>query len=366
MNSQTSYQETRKQNDQQKQLRNLPFKTWWLLYIGVGLIALLSIFAGAYIGMSPEADGQILVKDGWDLLGKIVFSLFYMVMFFGTAEAAFLFWLDKLLVHDVDEKQQSIRTQTWTAWPMLGISLLTMIVTSVAASEILAAWRKSFNGTAAYPAWTQGWILQFIPGLIILHIIMATLYRQSTEEARLERWRRAKMRSAKIAALDAGAQAYVTEFNRVAPQTARQAYTQKAQDDAEQLKAELGIYEQEKRTGKDINGDGVVGDPRQNARPAVPRSVPASTLVVSAGGGNHRSEPVPQPVPVPENTGDEILALFGVTAGKARELLAQNHVTNSTEAFALFSRSFGLPDGMTRAQFQEIYNRLLADGHPNA
>jgi len=259
-----SYIETSEQQKQKKQLRNLPFKQWWFLYVGVAVIALLTLFAGAYLGMSPNANGMILFKDNWDAAGKILFSIFYMVMFFITAEAAFLFWLDKLILHDVDDKQESVRTQLWSAWGMLALSLLTMIITSIAASQILAAWRHSFGGSAIFPAWTQGWILEAIPFLVIVHIICATLYKSSTKEAQLERWRKSQIRSARTHALDAGTQAYVNEFNRTAPQAATSAYTRRAQEDVKLLRSELEIYEEEKRTGVDINKDGFIGTPQNN------------------------------------------------------------------------------------------------------
>lgn len=255
------YKQAREESKKMNALKGLPLKQWWLLYIGVGIIAFLSMFAGAYLGLSPDKYGVVSFTDTFDKITKIFFAVFYMVMFFVTAEAAFLFWLDKLILHDVDDKQSSVQTQVWTAWGMLAISLLTMVITSVAAAEILAAWRKAFSGGATFPEWAQGWIIEWIPALIIVHIIFATIYKQSTEEARLERYRKTKMREARINALDEGTTAYIAEYERIAPQAAREAYRSKARRDADNMKAELGIYEEETKTGKDINNDGHIGRP---------------------------------------------------------------------------------------------------------
>lgn len=255
------YKQAREESKKMNTLKGLPFRQWWLLYIGVAIIALLSMFAGAYLGLAPNNRGEVYWVNTFDLITKVFFAIFYMVMFFVTAEAAFLFWLDKLILHDVDEKQSSVQTQVVTAWSMLVISLLTMIVTAVAAAEILAAWRHAFSGEVVFPEWAQGWIIEWIPALIIVHIIFATIYKQSTEEARLERYRKTKMREARINALDEGTTAYVEEYERVAPQAAREAYRAKARRDADSMKAELDIYAEEARTGRDINRDGHIGKP---------------------------------------------------------------------------------------------------------
>ena len=259
----TNYQQAKEHKEKQRVLRGLPFKQWWLLYIGIAIIAMLSTFAGGYLGLSPNAAGEITYNSTFDLIGKVLFCGFYMVMFFITAEAAFMFWLDKLILHDVDEKQNSVNIQVWTAWIMMGVSLTTMIVTAIAASQILASWRNSFDNNVAFPTWTSGYVMDWIPSLVIAHIIAATFYKQSTEEAKLERYRRAQMRSARIKALDAGTTAYVTEFSRIAPGEAIKAYTQKAKDDAANMKAEIGIFAEEAKTGKDINKDGFIGNPMQ-------------------------------------------------------------------------------------------------------
>lgn len=264
----SDYKKARDESKKIKTLKGLPFRQWWLLYIGVGIIAILSMFAGAYLGLSPNEAGEVVFDNTFDMVTKIVFAVFYMVMFFITAEAAFLFWLDKLILHDTDDHQNSVSIQVYTAWTMLAVSLLTMIITAVAASEILVAWRQAFNDGVQFPQWTQGWIIDWIPALIIVHIIASTLYKQSTEEARLERYRRTKMRESRISALDAGVTAYVKEYDRLAPQAAESAYREKAKRDADQMRAELDIYTEEKKTGKDINGDGHIGEPRQTMRPA--------------------------------------------------------------------------------------------------
>lgn len=257
------YKQAREESKKMNTLKGLPFRQWWLLYIGVAIIALLSMFAGAYLGLSPNERGEVMYVNTFDLITKIFFAVFYMVMFFVTAEAAFLFWLDKLILHDTDERQNSVNTQVYTAWLMLAISLLTMIVTAIAAAQILAAWRHAFSGDVVFPEWAQGWIIEWIPALIIFHIIASTIYKQSTEEARLERYRKTRMREARINALDQGTTAYVEEYDRIAPQAARQAYVEKARRDASDMRAELEIYEEEKKTGRDINNDGHIGKPVQ-------------------------------------------------------------------------------------------------------
>jgi hypothetical protein len=263
------YKQAREESKKMNTLKGLPFKAWWLLYVGVAIIALLSMFAGAYLGLAPNDRGEVFYVSTFDLITNVFFAIFYMVMFFVTAEAAFLFWLDKLILHDVDDKQNSVNVQVITAWAMLVVSLLTLVVTAVAAAEILAAWRHAFSGEAVFHEWAQGWIIEWIPALIIVHIIAATVYKQSTEEAKLERYRKTRMREARINALDKGTTAYVEEYDRIAPQAAEQAYREKARRDADNMRAELDIYAEEKRTGKDINKDGHIGQPQ-----FTPRAVP--------------------------------------------------------------------------------------------
>ena len=303
----TSFTETEKRNVQEKHLKGLPFKQWWLLYVGTAIVGLLSMFAGAYLGMSPDANGNVNWVNNWDLANKLAFAAFYMVMFFVTAEAAFLFWLDKLMLHDVDENQKSVSTQLWTAWPMLVLSLGTMVVTSIAASQILAFWRHSFGGASVYPTWTRSWILEGVPFLIIVHIIFATLYKQSTKESQLERWRKAQMRIARTHAMEEGTKAYTSEFNRLAPTAARAAYTQMAQQDTEQLKAELGIWDKEKKTGQDINGDGYVGRPPQSQNTS---SIPS--------GDTQRSQDERKEIPATNFSTQEVLAKMGLTLEQAQ------------------------------------------------
>lgn len=261
----TSYDEQKKQEQQEKQNEKiakrakwLPFKKYWLLYLGLVGTGALSIFAGVYLGLAPDEQGFFEIS-----LENIAFALYYGVGFFITAEGAVLFWETKLVYHDVDKDGKTNKIQVNTAKVAMGISILAVALTGLAAADFIAVWRGQFSSFTSVQNWAQGWVVWAIPLLFLFHVCAAILYWYHSAEAALDRWKSQNQRQTQSLMAQIEADAWVEEYKRISPQLAQQ----KGRALAKRAAME-DFYAQEEKLGVDLDGDGRIGKPvraQQNA-----------------------------------------------------------------------------------------------------
>ena len=261
----------RKEKETKKNKRRaawLPFQKYWLLYLALIFTAILSAFAGVYIGFAPDSTGSIHYENTFDLIRRVFFALFYMIGFVATAEGATLYWESKLIFHDVNAEGKTNDTQIKTARIALIVSIATIIATGLASARFLTTWLGSLTAFATVPLGAQEWVVWSIPILLVFHVITSILYWYNSEEARLERWQSDIQRQTKASNAQIKSDAWKLTYESVAPELARQQGIALAQ---KMLKQDF--YEQELAEGKDLDGDGFVGSPARFPQPA-PRRAP--------------------------------------------------------------------------------------------
>jgi uncharacterized Tic20 family protein len=254
-----SFYDTKRDEENEKKNKKLvrkaqwlPFKRFWLLYIALFGTAILSMFAGIYLGLNPDENGYFNVTAT-----NIVFALFYAGGFFVTAEGATLFWETKYVFHDVDKDGKSNNWQVNTALVALVVSVLTVIATGLAAADFLAVWRGNLDTFTNVQEWAQGWVVWSIPALLVFHAVCSIVYWYHSAESELDRWKNQQRRQTQSMMAEVEAQAWADEYKALAPELARKKGAALARQSAMQ-----DFYSEEKRTGKDLDGDGVIGAPK--------------------------------------------------------------------------------------------------------
>jgi len=292
----TTFDEQKKKEEKDKQdaalkrkAQMLPFKKFWLLYVALFGTGILSAFAGVYLGLAPDENGYFVLN-----ITNVGFALYYALGFLATAEGATLFWETKYVYHDVDKDGKKNDWQTNTAAIALGVSIFAVIVTGLAAADFLAVWRGNLTAFNSIQVWAQGWVVWAIPVLFVFHAVCAIIYWYNSAEAALDRWKNQNRRQTQSAMAQVEADAWMDEYKRISPQLAKQKGAALARKAAME-----DFYAEEEKLGVDLDGDGQVGRPRQNApRQAVtalasqvPDYVPTVTEKAENAGFTQGQEP---------------------------------------------------------------------------
>lgn len=162
------------------------FGQWWLVYATLLFTASLSFASGILLPMRPGDDGAVYIS-----VSTILASIYYAVGFLATGEGAFYFWFDKLTDHDKDNTMQIA-----IAWVMMVTSIITSLVTALAAAGFIAYWLGIFEAFYVMPLWGQKWVVLAIPIFIVLHLVGGTVFRAVSDEAEYERAAKASIREA--------------------------------------------------------------------------------------------------------------------------------------------------------------------------
>ena len=153
------------------------FGRYWLIYVSLIGTAVLTISSGVMLAMQPDDGGQIVITPG-----VILAALFYASGFFTTGEGAFYFWFDKLTDHDEDNGWQ-----IGIAVAMLIASVVTILVTSLAAGAFIAFWLGKLTAFDVMPIWAQNWVVWVIPVMWVAHAVSGVAFRAMSDEAASER-----------------------------------------------------------------------------------------------------------------------------------------------------------------------------------
>lgn len=208
-------------------------RAYWHLYVALAATGVLTVFAGVYLGLAPTADGAIEFADAWDAVRRIFFATYFGVTFFVVAEGAVLYSKNRLLARDVDEEGEDSGAQRLSMGAMLVVSVLAVVITSVAAGQILASWLGALDKWLEIPAFAQAWVVVAPPILLVFYAVMSLVYQQASHRAKLERDIDRSKRQAEAEAYTAFANAYKEQYRAAAPSAARRAAVANAQRDAE-------------------------------------------------------------------------------------------------------------------------------------
>lgn len=233
MNLSFSRHQEQKRLDDKK--RSMPWREYWHLYLSLIGTGILTAFAGVYLGLAPSASGTIEFQSTWDLARRAFFATYYAASFLLVAEGATLFAKDKLLNRDVEEiagKIADVPAQRRSMTLMLWVSIIAIVLTTVAAGTMLASWLHALDQFVTIPAAAQGWVVLGPPALLVFDAVCAMVYQQNSKQSELDRWIEQQKRMAQASAEEVWAQTYVEQYNKVAPDAARSAALASAMNDA--------------------------------------------------------------------------------------------------------------------------------------
>lgn len=159
------------------------FSRFWLIYIALVGTGVLSAISGMLLPAAVQ-DGSFIFS-GLTLLG----GLFYAIGFLSNGEGAAYFWFDKLTDHDPDNTWQVV-----IASIMLGVSVLTIGITSVASAQFIAFAIGALSEFSAIDPRIQEWVVFSIPILWVLHFSAGTAFKALSDEADFERKAKSQIR----------------------------------------------------------------------------------------------------------------------------------------------------------------------------
>ena len=204
------------------------FARFWLIYIALMGTAVLSGISGMLL---PIAENQ---QNFFDVI-TLATGLFYAIGFLSNGEGAAYFWFDKLTDHDEDNGWQ-----VFVAVTMLVISVLTILMTTLAAGSFIAFFVGALTEFQVVPTWAQKWIVWAIPSLWVINFTAGTAFKALSDEAASERKSNAKIRqiTQKIQSDKADARARYWEEH--APDLAQQLGAAEAEAEIKRYKSVLG------------------------------------------------------------------------------------------------------------------------------
>lgn len=230
-------------------------KTYWHLYLALGLTSVLTIFAGVYLGLAPTPDGNLVYRDVYDAARHWFFAVYFGLMFFAVSEGAVLYAKARLTDRDVDEQGYDKPGQRMSMSVMLVIAVVNVVITSVVAGEILACWLGALANWVKIPDFAQGWVVTAPPVLLVFYSIMSLVYQHNSHAATLKREVQLAMRLAQAQAQRAFADAYKQAYIAFAPGFAENAARASAQLDAQRW------------TGRGAQAQLTTGQPDPDAEP---------------------------------------------------------------------------------------------------
>jgi len=231
------------------------FGKYWLIYLALIGTGILSAFSGAFLPFQPNEEGYVVLT-----LGGIVAALYYAGGFLSTGELAANFWFGLLTDHDKDNAWQVAIAVT-----MLSISIVTVLVTSLAAGAFIAYWLGALEQFEVMPLWAQTWVVWAIPALWVAHAVMGMAFKALSEEAEADRDANAVVRAAQQKIVKAKADARAKYWEQNAPDIALRLGQMEAQDEIDQFSAKL--------KGRGQQNNGQHNQPRQqNVQPALAKA----------------------------------------------------------------------------------------------
>ena len=201
---------------------------YWLVYLALFGTATLSALSG-FLLPAKVIDGNVQFT-----FMSVLAGIFYAVGFLTNGEGAAYFWFDKLTDHDKDNSKQ-----VWTASIMLGLAVITILVTSVAAGSFIAFAMGALTDFQTLPSWAQQWVVYAIPLLWVLHFSAGTIFKSLSDEAANERSANAKIRNVTQKIVMEKADARAKYWEQHAPDLARKLGEMEAQEEIDDYTIKL-------------------------------------------------------------------------------------------------------------------------------
>lgn len=177
-----TYEEVKREKEYKKAEFARRYLKYHLVYIALIGTAVLSVVTGLLLPYSSENANNVGVAG-------MLAALYFAVGFVTNGELAANYWFGKLTDHDPDSTAQKT-----IAVIALAISVITSLITALAASLLIAYWLKIFSEFSGIPSWAQVYIVDIIPVMWVFHAVMGMAFKAFSEEAEMERTTKAFIR----------------------------------------------------------------------------------------------------------------------------------------------------------------------------
>lgn len=210
-----------------------------MILVGLFGSAFFSSLAGLFLGIAPHRVEDVITFFGGanSVTAAVVgisFGIVYAIAFPVLGEWGVYYWHKKSSLCDEGNK-----CQTWTAYIMLALTAIFMVVTAIFASTILASLLGAFKVYAEIPEAAQRWTVTIIPVGLALHAFANILYdhvsQAAAERRELEHGLQTtelesegRIREAKVRAKERAAVAFAVEYERISLMEAGEVGLQKA------------------------------------------------------------------------------------------------------------------------------------------
>jgi hypothetical protein len=236
-------------------------KKYPYLYIVLCVSALFTLTLGMFMGIAPKVDlmkGQIIYQT--DAL-HLFLALVYMIAFVTVTEGAF--GIAKWLYHT---RENNNNTQEWTMLVMMMIAGFSIVGTGIAGGMVIASNIAFLSAFIEIPEAAQKWVIVIIPILLAVYTSLLSAYALSSNQARSERMLGQDKRKSELdniirqqSIMQIGAEKMqLAELNRYMELIEKGVIS--AADATAAMLAGRTLKQEEKRTKRDLDGDGRIAD----------------------------------------------------------------------------------------------------------
>jgi len=314
----------------------------------IGLIgsAFFTFLAGLFLGIAPHRAGDIITFFGGSnstiaAVVGIFFGIVYAIAFPVLGEWGVYYWHKKASLCDEGNK-----TQQATAYTMLVLTAVFMVITAIFASTILASLLGAFKVYAEIPEAAQRWTVTIIPVGLALHAFANILYDHVSQAAAQRRElehglltteleTEGRIREAKVKAKELAITSFADEYERISSREAGQVGLTNAKGAWEIDRIELGAD-------------------HQDETPEAAKSPPSPPLV---------SNTPDETIPIPKNelpiTSKKVWTLKMLEESGVS--LAEIKAKNINRAWRLLKHR---GSGITLQEFQPLYAQLVNKENP--
>jgi hypothetical protein len=156
-------------------------------FIFLVVSALFTAMLGIYLGLTPHLSpsptnpGQMDIVFNTDF-GHVVTAILYMVSLVLVTEIAFFYSRHKYHV-----REEGNGHQMWTMWVAMALAFVSIVVTGGAGGTVVASTLGFLTEFKEVPPSLQKYLVWVIPSLFGFYLVLHTIYRLSSQQAKAER-----------------------------------------------------------------------------------------------------------------------------------------------------------------------------------
>jgi len=294
INQPTLVDQMQEQSDKYQASHNETIKEirgYWYIYMPLLVSAIFTTMLGLYMGLAPylktEADGSQVIEFNTDW-SHIITAMVYVLAFVFVTEVAFAIFHN--LFHHREDTNSTQQGTMIVGMILAGISI---IGTGVSGGMVVSSTLGFLSEFKEIPASAQKWVVAVIPVMLGLYAFLFTAYKLSSRAARAERIAREneqkmetdnliRMRTIQAIGKRRIQAAAIKMFEEL---VMNGLLSQNEADWA--LNSGLSLSEIEKKLGRDLTGEGRIGDTG-----GMKRSAPVFNTPPERPTPRKRSDPV--------------------------------------------------------------------------